>query len=324
MCAVWCPLAARRSYGQPYMSKSAQLVSAVEFTSEDSVLRGRLFTPDGKNPSPGIVMAPGFSATSHFAVFERYATAIAETGVAVFLFDYRGFGPSEGEPRHEINAWNQARDYRSAVEFLRSLDQVDRNRVGIWGVSSSTAVASVVAAADPTIAAVVLLVPAFGEELSPPDPDGTVFKTIRETVLNADLGAYDRTVVGPLPVVSADQLHSPSLVQTLTAFRWFIESGGSFGTGWKNQATHARLETPAPFDPQVCIPHISAPILMVVAREDEESDADVARDVFATASEPKQLLTVDGGHFGVLYPDTREYELSASTQQSFLQEHLVT
>ncbi len=44
---------------------------------------------------------------------------------------------------------------------------------------------------------------------------------------------------------------------------------------------------------------------MVVAREDEESDADVARDVFATASEPKQLLTVDGGHFGVLYPDTR-------------------
>ena len=32
-----------------------------------------------------------------------------------------------------------------------------------------------------------------------------------------------------------------------------------------------------------------------VAREDEESDADVARDVFATASEPKQLWTVPGG-----------------------------
>ena len=306
------------------LRKGAQLVSELEFVSEGSVLRGRLFTPDGKNPSPGIVMAPGFSATSHFAVFERYATAIAAIGVAVFLFDYRGFGPSEGEPRHEINAWNQARDYRSAVEFLRSLDQVDRNRVGIWGVSSSTAVASVVAAADPTIAAVVLLVPAFGEELSPPDPDGTVFNKIGETVLNTDLDSLDRTVVGPLPVVSADQLHSPSLVQTLTAFRWFIESGGSFGTGWKNQATLARLTAPAPFDAQVCIPHISAPILMVVAREDEESDADVARDVFATASEPKQLLTVDGGHFGVLYPDTREYELSASTQQSFLQEHLVT
>ena len=306
------------------LRKGAQLVSELEFVSEGSVLRGRLFTPDVEGPTPGIVMAPGFSATSHFAVFERYARAIAAIGVAVFLFDYRGFGPSEGEPRHEINAWNQARDYRSAVEFLRSLDQVDRNRVGIWGVSSSTAVASVVAAADPTIAAVVLLVPAFGEELSPPDPDGTVFNKIGETVLNADLDSLDRTVVGPLPVVSADQLHSPSLVQTLTAFRWFIESGGSFGTGWKNQATLARLTAPAPFDAQVCIPHISAPILMVVAREDEESDADLSRDVFATASEPKQLLTVDGGHFGVLYPDTREYELSASTQQSFLQEHLVT
>ena len=60
-----------------------------------------------------------------------------------------------------------------------------------------------------------------------------------------------------------------------------------------------------------------------VDREDEESDADVARDVFATASEPKQLLTVEGGHFEVLYPNTAEFELSASTEQSFLQQHLV-
>lgn len=299
------------------------LISNVEFVSEGTVLRGRLFSPDVQVPTPGIVMAPGFSVTSYFPVFERYASAIAEIGVTALLFDYRGFGRSDGEPRQEINPWHQARDYGAAIEYLRSLDQIDQNRVGVWGVSTSTAVAAVVAATDPTIAAVVLQVPSVGEELSPPDPDGTVFKTIRDTVLNADLDSFDRTVVGPLPVVSTDQVHSPSFVQTLTGFRWFIENGGRFGTEWSNRATIVRLATPAPFDVQVCIPHISVPTLMVVAREDEENDADLSREVFETANEPKQLLTVDGGHFGALYPGTPEHELSASTQQGFLQEHLI-
>lgn len=299
------------------------MITNVEFVSEGIVLRGRLFSPDKEGPTPGIVMAPGFSVTSGFPVFKDYAKAIAEIGVAALLFDYRGFGRSDGEPRQEINPWDQVRDYRAAVGFLRSLEQVDQDRVGVWGVSTSTAIAGVAAAIDPSIAAVVLQVPSVGDGLSPPDPDGTVFNAIRDTVLNADLSSLERTVVGPLSVVSADQLNSPSFVHTLTAFRWFIENGERFGTGWSNKATFVRMATPAPFDVQACIPHISAPILMVVAYEDEENDADLSRAVFATASEPKELLNVDGGHFGVLYPDTAEYQLSATTQQRFLQEHLI-
>jgi len=300
------------------------LVTDVEFLSEGSIVRGRLFSPDAEGPTPGMAMAPGFSVTSRFPVFENYAKAIAEIGVAVLLFDYRGFGSSEGESRGEVNLWNQARDYRTAVAFLRSLDQVDHDRVGVWGVSTGTSVAAVVAATDPAIAAVVLQVPALGDGLSPPDRDGTVFEAIRETVLNADLDSFERTVIGPLPVVSADQAHDPSFVQTPTAFRWFIDNGERSGTGWSNRATFARLATPAPFDAQVCIPHISAPMLMVVGKEDEENDADLSRAVFETATEPKQLLNVDGGHFGVLSPDTPEFELSARTQQGFLQNYLVT
>jgi pimeloyl-ACP methyl ester carboxylesterase len=270
-------------------------------------------------------MAPGFSATSYFQVFERYAEALREVGVAVLLFDFRGFGLSDGEPRYEINPWTQARDYLAAVEYVRRLDSVDSRRVGVWGVSLSAAIAATVAAADPEIAAVVLQVPAFGDVRSAPDSDGSLFRQIRSTVLDADLDSFDRTVEGPLPVVSASQLSSPSFVRPPSAFRWFIDSGGRFGTRWENHVTISRFTTPAPFDAQVCVPHIAAPTLMVIAEEEdmEGADADVARDVFRTASEPKQLLTVDGGHFGVLYRDSPEFELSASTQQRFLQEHLL-
>lgn len=159
--------------------------------------------------------------------------------------------------------------------------------------------------------------------MAPPDPDGSRFESIKDLVLTADLDSFDPTVVGPLPVVSADQLSSPSFVETLTAFRWFIDSGGRFGTGWENQATLSRLATPTPFDAQACVPNIDAPTLMVIAREDEESDADVARAVFATAGESRQLLTVDGGHFEVLYPDTPEFRISMTTQQRFLRTHLI-
>lgn len=270
-----------------------------------------------------MVMAPGFSVTSRFPVFAKYAEAFAEVGVTTLLFDYRGFGVSEGEPRQEINPWEQARDYQAAIEFLRNLTDVDESRVGVWGVSTSCSVAAVVAAADPAIAAVILQVPAIGDDLSPPDPDGSVFEAISDTVTTADLASLDRTIIGPLPVVSADQLNSPSFATTITAYRWFIENGARFGTGWANQATIARLGTAAPFDAQVCVPHINAPLLMIVAYEDEENDADLSRAVFATANEPRELINVDGGHFGVLFPDTPEFEIAANAQQAFLRKHLI-
>jgi pimeloyl-ACP methyl ester carboxylesterase len=271
-------------------------------------------------------MAPGFTATSHFAVFESYARGLSEAGIAVLLFDVRGFGYSDGDPRHVIDPWAQARDYLAAIETLRSMERVDAERVGIWGVSLSAAISSVVAAADPRVAAVILLVPAFGDEPSAPDPDGARFESIRDTVLTADLGSLDRSVTDPLPVVSATQASVPSLLTGLTAFRWFIDAGAQFGTRWANEAAIARTVAPTPFDAAVCVPHISAPKLMLIAQDDEMegADSDIARQVFAAAPEAKQLETVQRGHFGLLYDGSPEFDDSLSAQQAFLREHLLS
>ena len=302
------------------------MVSQVEFVVEGATVRGRLFAPNGKRPAPGIVMAPGFTATSHFAVFESYARGIAKIGVAVLLIDMRGFGSSDGEPRYQINPWAQARDYRAAIDFLRATDGVDPNRVGVWGVSLSAAIASVVAATDNGVAAAVLLVPAFGDEMSPLDPAGAGFESIRTIVVDADLGSFDRTTSDPLPVVSPTQMSAPSLLESLTAYHWFINSGARFGTEWANQATIARLDTPTPFDAQACVPHIAAPTLMLIAEQDEMegADADVAREVFAQAPQNKEQVAVEGGHFGILYNNSTDFERSLAVQQRFLQEHLLT
>lgn len=298
----------------------------VEFVSGSGVVRGWMLTPDGSQiSSPAIVMIPGFSASSRFPVFDQYAEAFADVGVAALLVDARGFGLSEGDRRHEINVWEQARDYRAAIDFLVGFDGIDSNRIGVWGVSLSAAIAVVVAAVDPRVAAVVLQVPAFGDDLAAAESDDSKVGAIRDTVLDADLDSFERAVDGPLPIVSPTQLGLPSILETLTSYHWFINYGSRYGTGWENQATIVRLETPTPFDAQACVPVIEAPIMMVVAENDEQpgADSDVARQVFKRANDPKELFEITGGHFGAIYHDSPEFTLSANAQQRFLTEHLV-
>lgn len=58
--------------------------------------------------------------------------------------------------------------------------------------------------------------------------------------------------VGPMPVVSADQLSNPSLLEPVQAFRWFIEQGGRHGTGWVNRVTRVVPDTPVSYSPVLC------------------------------------------------------------------------
>src|SRR5690606_39052866 len=57
---------------------------------------------DGAVKPPLVVMAHGFGGLKNCGL-EPYAELFAEHGLAVLLFDYRGFGESEGTPRQLIS-----------------------------------------------------------------------------------------------------------------------------------------------------------------------------------------------------------------------------
>jgi len=79
----------------------------VEFNSKGSKIRGVLVTPEsGKGPFPIAVMGGGWCYVKEI-VLPHYAEAIVKAGVAVLMFDYRGLGESEGEPRQHIDPWAQ-------------------------------------------------------------------------------------------------------------------------------------------------------------------------------------------------------------------------
>ena len=110
----------------------------IEFRTDDGViLRGWHYTPDGVTATvPTIVMAHGYSAVKEMYL-DRFAEAFADSGLGSIVFDNRNFGASDGEPRFEIDPWQQIRDYRDAVTFARTLPPVDADRMGHGGLATA-------------------------------------------------------------------------------------------------------------------------------------------------------------------------------------------
>ncbi len=291
----------------------------VDFESQHARLSGRLYRPEGDGPFPVVVMTHGTSATITMTT-DRFAEVFHKAGFAVLLYDHRNFGSSGGEPRQEINPWVQARGYCDAMTYLQQVDDIDSGAMVLWGDSYSAAEVIVVGAVDDRPAGVISQVPAIGLNLPPADPDGALFGDLRATLLHGSVAGGPDETTGPLPVVSADQMGSPSLLTPIQAFRWFIDYGGRHGTGWENRVTRVVPDTPAPFHAGIAAPHLSCPFLMMVAPEDEMAGANptVSRAVFESVPAEKELVEVAGGHFGLLHHPSELFDQASSIQADFL------
>ena len=298
---------------------------AVEFESEGAVLRGFLFKAvKGDPPFPVVVMTHGTSATIPM-VANRYAEVFAEAGLSALLYDHRNLGISGGEPRQEINPWVQARGYRDAITFASTIEDHDPTRIGIWGDSYSAGQVFLVAACDSRVKVVVAQCPVFGADPPGVDPTREVFEAIRETFESGDVSGGPGDKTGPMPVVSSDQLGTPSLLQPIQAFRWFIDYGGRHGSGWQNHATRINPSNTAPYSPYLCAPYVTVPSLMMVASADEMVHANpaVSRRAFDLLPNDKYWYDLDGGHFGLLYHPGELFDQASMVQAEYLTEHLL-
>lgn len=113
--------------------------------------------PDVERP-PVVILAHGFAAERSFRL-PAFADRFVAAGFACFLFDYRGFGDSEGQPRHWVDPDRHLADWRAALAYVQSRRDVDRRRIVLWGSSFSGGHVLALAAERPAIAAVISQVP---------------------------------------------------------------------------------------------------------------------------------------------------------------------
>ncbi|MCU1489485.1 MAG: peptidase [Acidimicrobiaceae bacterium] len=133
--------------------------SAVSFYSEGSQVSALWRTPDeGSGPFRTVVQGPGWLGLKDAKLYVRYHEALTDAGFAVLVFDYRGFGDSEGE--RILSPAIQLQDLRNAVSYLTTREDVDADAIGAFGSGGTGGGNAVLlAAADPRIRAVVSQLP---------------------------------------------------------------------------------------------------------------------------------------------------------------------
>ena len=92
-----------------------------------------MYRPSGTGPFPAIIYNHGGTAAADPANYTSYATSLSEGGkYAVLITAYRGDIGSEGELSLSIGDVN---DVLAAIEYVKSKDFVDSDRIGMFGMS---------------------------------------------------------------------------------------------------------------------------------------------------------------------------------------------
>jgi fermentation-respiration switch protein FrsA (DUF1100 family) len=131
----------------------------VEFFSDSIKLAGDLYFPPqvtSNSPAPGLIICHGYGGIKEFFLPE-IAKAFAAQGFAALIFDYRGFGESDGE-ENRLFPEEQVADVLAAATFLRQQPEVDASSIGIYGTSFGGGVAVSAGTKSKDIGAVVCAV----------------------------------------------------------------------------------------------------------------------------------------------------------------------
>jgi fermentation-respiration switch protein FrsA (DUF1100 family) len=229
---------------------------------------------------------------------DAFAKVFAAAGLAVLVFDNRGFGASGGAVRQDADPQQQIRDYRDAITFAQTLPGTDPERIGVWGSSYSGGHVLVVAATDRRVKCVVAQVPLVSGHRN-------VRRTVRADMIGAVQGMFDadrtaRYAGEPpqmIPVVTQDPAGLAALASA-DSYQWFTQTAASRAPAWRNEVTLKSVEMYTDYEPGAHIGYISpTPLLMLVADNDVVAASDLAFEAYGKALEPKRLVTLKGGHF---------------------------
>jgi carboxymethylenebutenolidase len=131
----------------------------VSYGSGDETVRALLYTPSGKGPFPGIVVIHEWWGLNDWV--KEQAAKLADEGYAALAIDlYRGKVATTPDEAHEIMRGvpedRAKRDLHAAVEFLKSLNSIKKDRIGSIGWCMGGGYSLDVALQEPTLAAAVI------------------------------------------------------------------------------------------------------------------------------------------------------------------------
>jgi dipeptidyl aminopeptidase/acylaminoacyl peptidase len=127
----------------------------VTYRSGDLRISGQLLVPAGQGPHPAVVLNHGYIDPDVYVNGQgmpREQDYLAREGFVVLHVDYRGHAASDDTDDLDLELrLGYARDTIAAVKTLRTLDEVDPERIGMLGRSMGGGVTLNALVADPDI-----------------------------------------------------------------------------------------------------------------------------------------------------------------------------
>ena len=270
---------------------------------------GWLYLPSGVAKPPVVIMAHGFGAEKTF-VLPDYAERFVRAGLAVLLFDYRGFGDSQGRPRNLVDPKRHLEDWAAALAHVRRLEDVDGDRIGLWGTSFSGGHVLATAAIDKKVAAVSAQVP-FVDGFASARLSGLNY-TLRASLYAAwdlirsfcGLSPFTIPVAAPPPAFAALNKNDAD------GFLKLVPENSA----WENRFPARGLLAAAFYRPCAAALKIACPALIIIAEKDLYVPAEAT---IKTASRmPRAEREIfSTGHFDVYFGEG--FERSVGLQTDF-------
>lgn len=271
-----------------------------------------------QNGRPCVVMAHGFGGTRDTGLL-GFAEGFAAAGLDVLLFDYRGFGDSDGAPRQHVSFRRQRADYRAAIAEARSLDGVDPERIVLWGTSYSGGHVVPVGVHDGGIAAALSLTPAMDglAALLAAAKDGGLRRLaalVGHGLRDAGRAVSRRT---PHHVSIVGEPGSSAVIAAPGALRGYTAMAGP---SWRNQVC-ARTALEVAFNRPIRLAsRVRFPLLVQIAENDSVAPPAAAREAAVRAGNRAEVQTYPVDHFDVY--DGRWQQQVLADQLTFVAQHL--
>ena len=283
----------------------------VAFMKTGLRMAGLIFLPPNMEPGrryPAVVVAhPGGGVKEQ--VPSLYCWNLAQKGYVALAFDASHQGESEGEPRYLEDPYSRVEDIRAAVDYLTTLEYVDRSRIGAMGVCAGAGYTMSAAINDARIkAAAGVCTWNTGTWIR----DGFPYKgrcAMLGQALAAAADARTREANGEGPVYTHFVPESPADFTDETpqimkdASDYYKTDRCSFPTS-KNLMLVQSLDRLATYDAFAFIETVSPrPLLFIVG-----SLADTrhfTEDAYERAAQPKELCVIEDARHVDLYDDPK-------------------
>lgn len=260
-------------------------------------------------------MAHGFGAERTFGL-EPFAERFTQAGLAAFLFDYRCFGDSEGEPRNWISPRRHLQDWEAALAHVKDLAEIDASRIALWGTSFSGGHVIVIAARHPELSAVVAQVPfADGFALLSSAPVKLMPRLVTAAIRDV-FRVVMRRPPFTLPIVGPpDTIAIMNMPGSWEGYQSILPKQ----TSWTNACPARVVFTATFYRPSRHASRVRCPVQLVVAKRDEVIPSWSVKKELSRLPNAK-LVALNCSHFD---PYTGSwFERTVTAELNFLVQHL--